>query len=94
MVVTRRQLLKGSAAAGIGLLVTGKVPAMAAPGKGSGQGFGPLQSDPGGLLDLPIGFKYSVVSRAGQPVAGQPAVMPGARTAPPPSPVPAAAWCW
>ena len=37
-----------------------RAPAVAAPG------YGPLRTDPEGLLDLPDGFRYSVVSRVGQ----------------------------
>src|SRR3546814_9783069 len=29
-------------------------------------GYGPLQSDPAGLIDLPPGFSYKVVSELGQ----------------------------
>lgn len=31
-------------------------------------GFGPLHPDPSGILDLPEGFSYSIVSRAGDPM--------------------------
>ncbi len=27
---------------------------------------GPLQPDPGALIDLPVGFSYRIVSRAGE----------------------------
>jgi len=30
--------------------------------------FGPLQNDPGAIIDLPAGFRYTVVSRAGDPM--------------------------
>jgi len=32
-------------------------------------GYGPLQTDPAGLFDLPAGFSYRVVSRAGDPMS-------------------------
>src|SRR3546814_8334469 len=32
-------------------------------------GYGPLQSDPAGLIDLPPGFSYKVVSELGQAMA-------------------------
>ena len=31
-------------------------------------GYGPLKADPAGIFDLPEGFSYRVVSRAGQPM--------------------------
>lgn len=40
-------------------------PPIARSAHGSNRGFGPLQRDPGGLLDLPAGFSYHVVSKAG-----------------------------
>src|SRR5262245_2367766 len=79
MAITRRQMLKGSTGAGLGLLLAGPLklvnPAAAEPAeaaKAAGGGFGPLKPDPAGLLDLPAGFSYRVVSRAGLPLAGQP----------------------
>ena len=39
-------------------------------------GLGPLVPDPDGILDLPEGFRYSIVSRAGDPLTGG-GVMPG-----------------
>jgi len=82
----RRHLLKASAAAGLTLgtgLIEGLkfgLPAGAATagGNGSGKGFGPLQPDPAGILDLPEGFHYKVVTQAGRPLEGQAAgVVPG-----------------
>jgi secreted PhoX family phosphatase len=32
-------------------------------------GYGPLKRDPAGLFDLPEGFSYTVVSRAGDPMS-------------------------
>ncbi len=32
------------------------------------QGYGPLKTDPRGLFDLPEGFDYTIVSRAGEPM--------------------------
>ncbi|MER7822795.1 alkaline phosphatase PhoX [Streptomyces sp. NPDC096097] len=34
----------------------------------TGRGYGPLVADPRGLLDLPAGFTYRVLSRAGEPL--------------------------
>jgi secreted PhoX family phosphatase len=33
-------------------------------------GFGPLVSDPDGIVDLPTGFEYRVISRVGEPMHG------------------------
>jgi len=38
-------------------------------GNGHNSGYGPLRDDPAGILDLPIGFRYSIVSTAGEPLA-------------------------
>ncbi|MEU8606859.1 alkaline phosphatase PhoX [Actinoplanes sp. NPDC048791] len=70
---SRRTFLTGSAAAGVGLAVTGSVPSLAQahPGRphrpaGSGRvPFPPLVDDPAGVLALPEGFSYTVVTRAG-----------------------------
>ena len=78
--LSRRDLLKSSAVAGVGLFAIGFVdglrfslPAVAQP-----DGYGPLQPDPAGLLDLPTGFSYQVVTQAGRPLAGQAGgVVPG-----------------
>ncbi len=70
MTLSRRDLLKRSAV-GAGVLAVGNVrslfgplPALAAPA-GAGAGYGPLMPDPAGILDLPPGFAYRIVSRAG-----------------------------
>ncbi len=67
MTVSRRHFLRSAAAL-----------ASAAPGlqalagcvrdasAGPATGFGPLASDPAGLVDLPAGFSYTIVSRAGE----------------------------
>ncbi|MEA2687075.1 MAG: uncharacterized protein QOE93_2270 [Actinomycetota bacterium] len=78
MTLTRRELLQGSAG-GLGLLVAGQAgmlrlatAAFAAPPAATRQnrGFGPLLPDPAGLLDLPVGFRYDVVTQAGRALAG------------------------
>lgn len=80
MPLTRRDLLTKSALAGAGLLVGGPLerlfaaaPAFAAPPAGAG----PLLPDPAGILDLPDGFTYRIVSRAGDPLVGATGVVPG-----------------
>jgi uncharacterized protein len=73
MTVSRRQLLTGGAA-GVGLAVAGSLPAFAGgPGPSkhdgrpaTGRPFPPLEDDPAGILALPAGFRYRVVTRTGQ----------------------------
>ena len=69
---SRRSVLAGGAA-GVGIAVAGSVPSLAhaAPGRG-GSGvpasrtpFPPLVDDPAGILALPEGFGYSIVTRTG-----------------------------
>ena len=60
--LTRRNFTLGSAAfAGLAIACT---PALRSPGR-AGLGYGPLLPDPAGLLDLPAGFSYRIVSRFG-----------------------------
>jgi uncharacterized protein len=77
MTLTRRQILTGGAAAGVGLAVAGSVPSLAnaaAPaarpsrgnGSSGGRPFPPLQDDPNGILALPEGFSYTIASRVGE----------------------------
>ncbi len=74
MSLGRRSLLTSSAA-GVGLVVAGSVPSLAeaSPQSRSHHGAGkpnrpfpPLVDDPNGLLALPPGFSYQVVTYAGQ----------------------------
>ncbi|MEU6736958.1 PhoX family protein [Streptomyces physcomitrii] len=69
---SRRQLLARTGAVGAGIAFTGALGELFAgtaaahsPGKG---GYGPLVPDPKGLLDLPKGFRYKVLSREGEPL--------------------------
>lgn len=68
--VSRRSFLRGSTALGLGLVVGGAeglrlaLPAQAVGGLEAG--FGPLVRDPKGRLDLPAGYSYRVVTRAGR----------------------------
>ena len=70
MTASRRQVIAGAGAAGLGFLLSGAVgsvfggPASAAPPK-KFTGYGKLVPDPKGLVDLPRGFRYTVFSRAG-----------------------------
>lgn len=69
MSTTRRQVLARSGALGAGIAFAGTVSEVfagtaAAAGR-DGDGYGPLVPDPDGLLDLPRGFRYKVLSREG-----------------------------
>ncbi len=66
MSVTRRTFL-GRSAAAVGLGFTG-LQAVCASGRPMrpAAGFGPLRRDPAGVLDLPEGFSYRVISRMGE----------------------------
>jgi secreted PhoX family phosphatase len=82
MTLTRRQILTGGAAAGVGLAVAGTLPSLgvtnaaaagsrpshggSSGGSSGGRPFPPLQDDPAGILALPAGFSYKIASRAGQ----------------------------
>ncbi len=76
--ISRRSLLRSSAAAGFGIVflgsleaVAGCAPAAPAPGPAAPPtppappGYGPLLPDPNKLLALPEGFRYTVVAEAG-----------------------------
>ncbi|MCX5155695.1 PhoX family protein [Streptomyces sp. NBC_00291] len=68
MSVTRRSLLT---AGGIGIAFGGSLGALfagAADAEPVTRGYGPLVPDPRRLLDLPAGFSYRVLSRAGGPL--------------------------
>ncbi|MEV7425070.1 MULTISPECIES: alkaline phosphatase PhoX [unclassified Streptomyces] len=73
MSATRRQILARTGATAAGIAFTGAVSELfagssaAAPRTGGG-GYGPLVTDPDGLLDLPRGFRYKVLSREGDPL--------------------------
>ncbi len=66
---TRRQMLARSGAVGIGIAFTGALSELftgtAAAHHLGHCGYGPLVPDPDGLLDLPRGFRYKVLSREG-----------------------------
>ncbi|MEU6671645.1 alkaline phosphatase PhoX [Streptomyces sp. NPDC046727] len=69
MSATRRQVLSRASALGVGIAFTGalsEVFAGTAAAQSLGHaGHGPLVPDPNGLLDLPKGFRYTVLSREG-----------------------------
>ena len=70
MPVTRRQFLKSAAAVTVGFhglqrhVVWGEEPE-----EGIAAGYGPMLPDPGGIVDLPAGFTYRVLSRTGDEMA-------------------------
>ncbi|MEE1797761.1 MULTISPECIES: alkaline phosphatase PhoX [unclassified Streptomyces] len=72
MSATRRQILARGGATAAGIVFAGAVSELftgtaAAHTMGRG-GYGPLVPDPDGLLDLPKGFRYKVLSREGDPL--------------------------
>ncbi|GAB2979329.1 alkaline phosphatase PhoX [Nocardioides montaniterrae] len=90
MSASRRSLLSGGAAAGLGLAVAGAMPSLAEATPGSrsatprGTGltpaktFPPLADDPAGIIALPAGFSYAIVTRAGVTTLDEGAKTPGA----------------
>ncbi|MFD4814983.1 alkaline phosphatase PhoX, partial [Streptomyces sp. NPDC058418] len=69
MSATRRQILARTGASAAGIAFSGAVSELftgTAAAQGLGRsGYGPLVPDPDGLLDLPKGFRYKVLSREG-----------------------------
>jgi secreted PhoX family phosphatase len=68
--LSRRQFVARAAAAGVAVSVAGSVEALfaAEPALGTSGpkvGYGPLVPDPHGMLDLPSGFRYKILSREG-----------------------------
>lgn len=66
MEVTRRSVLTGLSATALGFAGLRLVSAAPARAQAAGAGYGPLVPDPAGLLDLPSGFTYRIVSREGE----------------------------
>jgi secreted PhoX family phosphatase len=77
MTISRRKILAGGAT-GVGLAVVGALPALSEPAAAStggmsssagrswgGRPFPPLVDDPDGILALPAGFSYAIVTREG-----------------------------
>lgn len=68
-IVSRRTFLRQSGAVALafaGLRQIVNEPACAQVAAGPGEGYGPLRADPKGILDLPAGFSYKVLSRTGE----------------------------
>ncbi|MEO3975740.1 alkaline phosphatase PhoX [Streptomyces sp. CAU 1734] len=79
MSATRRHVLARTGALSAGIAFTGALTELfagtaAAHGRG---GYGPLLPDPAGLLDLPEGFRYRVLSREGDPLRSGEGPVPG-----------------
>ncbi|RFS86212.1 DUF839 domain-containing protein [Actinomadura spongiicola] len=73
MAVSRRQVLAGTGVVGAGIVFNGAVEHLFPGEKADAtimrrDGYGPLVADPNGLLDLPRGFRYTVLSREGEPL--------------------------
>jgi secreted PhoX family phosphatase len=68
----RRSLLKRSAAAGLGIAFAGSIDAIAGTAAHaatrSASGYGPLVTDPRGILSLPEGFSYRILATVGETV--------------------------
>ncbi|MEU5979341.1 alkaline phosphatase PhoX [Streptomyces sp. NPDC047315] len=76
---TRRQVLARTGVLGASIAFAGSVSELfagtaAAHGR---RGYGPLVPDPAGLLDLPKGFRYRVLSREGEPLRSGEGAVPG-----------------
>ncbi|MFC9651248.1 MULTISPECIES: alkaline phosphatase PhoX [unclassified Streptomyces] len=82
MSATRRQILARTGATAAGITFSGALSELfsgtpaAAQGLGH-RGYGPLVTDPDGLLDLPRGFSYKVLSREGDPLRSGEGRVPG-----------------
>ncbi|AXK32870.1 DUF839 domain-containing protein [Streptomyces armeniacus] len=82
MSTTRREVLARSGALGAGIAFAGSIPEVFAgtahaQGTGGGDGYGPLVEDPDGLLDLPKGFRYKVLSKEGDELRSGEGKVPG-----------------
>lgn len=81
MSATRRQVLARTGAVGVSIAFAGSVTELftgTAAAHGAGRhGYGPLVPDPAGLLDLPKGFRYRVLSREGAPLPSGEGRTPG-----------------
>ncbi|WP_030752485.1 alkaline phosphatase PhoX [Streptomyces sp. NRRL F-5135] len=82
MSATRRQILARTGATAAGIAFSGAVSELFtgtadAAQLGHGGGYGPLVPDPDGLLDLPEGFGYRVLSREGDPLRSGEGPVPG-----------------
>jgi len=68
MIGDRRLFLKATGAAFAALAANGCMRGGLVSAPDAGVGYGPLVPDPGGLIDLPRGFSYRILSRLGEPL--------------------------
>jgi uncharacterized protein len=68
--LSRRDMLRAGALGGLGIAVAGSIESIAAPEAMAlarrKAGYGPLVPDPAGILSLPEGFSYKIISHAGE----------------------------
>ncbi|MBT2443836.1 DUF839 domain-containing protein [Streptomyces sp. ISL-36] len=78
MSATRRQILSRTGASVAGIAFAGAFSELFAGSAAAsgGAGYGPLVADPAGLLDLPAGFRYKVLSRQGDPLRSGEGLVP------------------
>lgn len=69
MGVSRRTVVAGLSAAALGFGGLKLLSGSSASAQATVNGYGPLTTDPAGLLDLPAGFSYRIVSREGEPMS-------------------------
>ncbi len=72
MTFSRRKFFAIAGTTAVGTLMVSPMEGLLARkafGSGYGIGYGPLVPDPDGLLDLPNGFRYQVISRTGTPMS-------------------------
>src|SRR5689334_16761106 len=78
MDLSRRGVLAGGAAS---IALAGTLDtlfgATAEAAEGEAYGYGPLIPDPAGILDLPAGFSYKLLSAEGSPLGPNGGVVPG-----------------
>ncbi|TXS21558.1 DUF839 domain-containing protein [Streptomyces sp. ms191] len=78
MSATRRQILSRTGASAAGIAFAGTFSELFTGGAAAASraGYGPLVPDPAGLLDLPEGFRYKVLSRQGDPLRSGEGLVP------------------
>ncbi|TDE33377.1 DUF839 domain-containing protein [Actinomadura sp. 6K520] len=80
MSVTRRGVVKGGAAGALSIALAGSLDGIfqtsAGAATGEAYGYGPLIPDPEGVLDLPKGFSYKILTTEGDPISDG-VVVPG-----------------